>query len=103
MSIFNGLSGFASVVVGVAVAVVLPLLFDKLRKYFPTVGSFKDNFAWITRYLVLAAASIVIGAILYAQWKNGHSGAVLNPNEGFLLGYSGESTIEKMFRPKVKG
>jgi predicted membrane channel-forming protein YqfA (hemolysin III family) len=103
MSILNSLSGFASVVVGVAVAVVLPLLFDKLRTYFPAVGGFKDNYAWVVRYLVLGGVSLAVGGILYSQWKSGHPGTALNPNDGFLLGFSGESAIEKAFRPKKRG
>ena len=85
-------------------AVVLPLIFDELRKYFPPVaGTFTDKFRWVIRYLVLAVASTVIGLIIYVQWRNGHPGTALDPTQGFLLGFSGESTIEKAFRPKVTG
>jgi hypothetical protein len=103
MSSFANVSGFLSVVVGVVVAVILPLLCDTLRKYFPSVGGFWDNYQWAVRYLVLAAFSIAVGGIIYAQWRSGHPSTVLHGTDGFLLGFSGESAIEKIFRPKVKG
>jgi hypothetical protein len=104
MSIPVNVSGFVAVVLGVVVAVILPLLCDLVRRYFPTVGAgFWDNYHWAVRYIVLGGFSIVVGAIIYAQWRNGHPAGVLTGTDGFLLGFSGESAIEKMFRPKVKG
>lgn len=104
MSILSNISGFVAVILGVVVAVILPLLCDAVRKYFPAVGGgFWDNYRWAVRYIVLALFSIVVAGIIYAQWRNGHPSGVLTRTDGFLLGFSGESAIEKMFRPKVKG
>jgi hypothetical protein len=60
-------SGFVAVVFGVVVAVVLPLLCDLIRKYFPTVGSGLDNYRWVIRYIVLGVFSVVVGGIIYFQ------------------------------------
>ena len=103
MSILSNISGFVAVVLGVVVAVILPLLFDAVRKYFPPVGGFWDSYRWAVRYIVLAALSVAVALVIYMQWRNGHPSSVLNGSDGFLLGFSGESAIEKMFRPKVKG
>jgi hypothetical protein len=102
-ALFN-VSGFVAIILGVVVAVILPLLCDAVRKYFPPVGGgFWDNYQWAVRYVVLAAFSIVVAGIIYAQWRSGHPSDFLNGPDGFLLGFSGESAIEKVFRPKVKG
>jgi Na+/H+ antiporter NhaA len=103
MNFLSNVSGLVAVILGVVTAVILPLLCDAVRKYFPPVGGFWDNYRWAVRYIVLAAFSIVVAGIIYAQWRNGHPSGVLNGTDGFLLGFSGESAIEKMFRPKVQG
>jgi hypothetical protein len=105
MSILVNVSGFVAVVLGVVVAVILPLLCDLVRKYFPAVGAggFWDNYHWAVRYIVLGGFSLVVGAIIYVQWRSGHPTGVLTGTDGFLLGFSGESAIEKIFRPKAKG
>jgi|SRR5882762_719197 len=104
MNILDDTTGFVAVVIGVVVAVILPLLCDLVRKYFPALGGgFWDKYHWVARYVVLGFFSVVVGAIIYAQWRNGHPTGVLKGTDGFLLGFSGESAIEKMFRPKVTG
>jgi hypothetical protein len=104
MSILDNASGFVAVVLGVAVAVILPLLCDLVRKYFPPLGAgFWDNYRWAVRYIVLGGFSIAVGAVIYFEWRKGHPTGVLTGTDGFLLGFSGESAIEKMFRPKVRG
>jgi tryptophan-rich sensory protein len=98
----NSLEQFAFVVVGVAVAVVLPVVADKVRKYFPQTAAvgFKPP-EWVMRYIWLGIFSVAVAGVIFAGWKQQHPTGGLEWYSAFLLGYTSEASIEKILRPKA--
>jgi tryptophan-rich sensory protein len=99
----SSLEQFAFVVAGVVAAVVLPVIADQVRKYYPGTGAvgFKPP-EWLIRYLWLAAFSLLVAAVIFAGWKKQHPTEGLEWYSAFLLGFTSESSIEKVLRPKVR-
>ena len=99
----SGLEQFVFVVAGVVTAVVLPVIADKVRKYYPqdAPGEFHVP-DWLARYLWLAAFSVLVAGLIFAGFKKQNPSANLEWYSAFLLGFTSESAIEKMLRPKVQ-
>ncbi len=94
---------FLFVVAGVATAVVLPMIADKVREYYPQTGAV--NFfplpEWVQRYLWLGLFSGLVAGLIFAGWKIQHPKEGLEWYAAFLMGFTSESAIEKTLRPKA--
>jgi hypothetical protein len=95
------ISEFLFVAGGVAIAVVLPVLADAVREYYPeSFGTGWKLPRWTQRYLLLGLFSFVVAAIILAGWKS-HSPTSLEWHQALLLGFTSEAAIEKTLRPRV--
>ena len=89
------------VVAGVITAVVFPVLAAAVRKYFPqTQGGVPP---WIKKYFVLLVFGVITGVVVFAYFKHEHPGPVTAWYEPFLAGFSWQSTIDAIFRPRARG
>lgn len=101
----SGWEQFVFVVAGVVTAVVLPVIADKVRKYYPQTGavfSLKQPPEWLVRYFWLAVFSVLVAGLIFAGWKKQNPSANLEWYSALLLGFTSESAIEKVLRPKVQ-
>jgi uncharacterized membrane protein YoaK (UPF0700 family) len=83
--------------VGVILGVVLPALAAYMREYFPAVAGFPP---WIKRYLLLLLFGLGAATILLAIWKSQHQGPMPDWYTAILVGFSWQSTIEAVAKPK---
>ena len=100
----SSLEQYLYIITGVATAVVLPVIADKLRQYYPQtadVGLIKVP-EWMKKYFYLAVFSAVVAGLIFAGWKTQHPNDSLQWYSAFLLGFTSESAIEKTLRPKVE-
>jgi len=96
----NSAEQFGWIALGVATAVVLPLIADKVRKYYPQTGAVGLIPEWAQRYLLLGLFSVIVAGLIFAGWKSQHPTGNLEWYSAFLLGFTSESAIEKTLRPK---
>jgi hypothetical protein len=86
------------VVLGVLVAVVLPILVDYIKKQFPKYETAGIP-PWLKRYLFLFVFSLIVGVVSLALWKTQHPTDQLHWFTAFIVGFSWESALEKFLRP----
>jgi len=92
---------YGLVVLGVITAVLFPTISAAVRNYFPkTQGGVPP---WVKKYIVLAIFGMVTGLVVFAYFKHEHPGPVTAWYEPFLAGFSWQSTIDAIFRPKPRG
>jgi hypothetical protein len=99
----SSIEQYLYIIAGVATAVVLPVIADKLRQYYPQTAAvgFKVP-EWVKKYFYLAVFSAVVAGLILAGWKSQHPNDSLQWYSAFLLGFTSESAIEKTLRPKVE-
>jgi|ERR1700723_559467 len=95
----NDAMSYIWIVIGVIVAVVLPVLAAYIRKEFPPTAAIGIP-PWMKRYLVLFIFSLVVGLVSLALWKNQHPTDQLSWFTAFLVGFGWESALEKFLHPK---
>jgi hypothetical protein len=88
--------------VGVIVAVLLPVLKGLVQGYFGGSRGEAILPEWAKRYLVLLAFGALTAIAVLAVWKSQNPDAQLEWYTAFLLGFTAEATLEKLFqRPAV--
>jgi hypothetical protein len=90
---------FGIIALGVIAGVIFPVLAAAVRRYFPPVAGGIPP--WLKRYAVLLLFGIVSAAILSAIWEAQHQGPMVDWFTAFLWGYSGQSTIDALARPRA--
>lgn len=97
----NDLTAYLYAVLGVAVAVVLPVLAGYIKQQFP--HPLRAGLPlWVKRYLALLIFSMIVALATLAIWKSQNPDAQLHWFTAFLLGFGWESAIEKFFNPSAK-
>ncbi len=89
------------IVLGVIVAVVLPVLMASVRKEFPRAKA-PGMPPWLKRYLILGVFSLVVGVATLAIWRAVNPDALFTWHNMFLVGFGWESAIEKFLHPKAE-
>jgi hypothetical protein len=97
------LEAYGLVCFGVVTAVVFPVLASAVRKYFPKGQSIAGLPDWLAKYLILGAFGLVTGVMVFAVFKQMHPGPITNWYGPYLAGVGWESTLDAIFRPKVRG
>jgi hypothetical protein len=87
------------VVLGVIVAVLLPVLSALIRKEFPSTAAVGIP-PWLKRYALLFFFSLVVGLLSLAIWKSQNPQGELHWFTALLIGFAWESALEKFLRPK---
>jgi branched-subunit amino acid transport protein len=88
------------IVVGVIVAVLLPILADYIRRTFPPSAAESVGIPpWLKRYLLLFVFSLVVALVSLALWKTQHPSDSLQWFTAFMIGFGWESALEKFMRP----
>jgi len=95
----NDLKAYGFVVLGVAVAVLLPILAAYVRREFPPTGTTGVP-PWLKRYGVLLVFSLVVGLVSLAIWKSQNPQVVPHWFTSLLIGFGWESALEKLFHPR---
>jgi hypothetical protein len=95
----SDLEAFGFVWLGVIIGVILPVLAAYMRSYFPAVAA-PGIPPWMKRYAYLLAFGLVAATIVLAIWKSQHEGPMPNWYTAILVGYSWQSTIEAVAKPK---
>src|SRR5262249_39936829 len=93
------LVAYLFVVLGVFVAVILPVVTAFVRKEFPPVADVTVP-PWLRRYGALLLLSLIAGIVSLAIYRNANPAGELSWFNAFLLGFGWESLIEKVGRPK---
>lgn len=96
----NDLWAYLFVAAGVAAAVLLPFLAEKVRKEFPPTAGIGIPL-WAKRFLLLFAFSLVTALVALAIWRAQNPGGELHWFTAFLIGFGWESAVEKFLRPKA--
>jgi hypothetical protein len=93
------LNAYAWIVLGVIVAVVLPVVSAYVRREFPaTQGGFALP-PWVIRYLLLLLFGLIAGLAAFAIWRSANPDTQLHWFTAFLIGFGAESTLEKFLHP----
>jgi hypothetical protein len=95
----SDLTAYLFVVLGVFVAVLLPVLSAYIRKEFPATGAIGLP-PWLKRYLLLFVFSLVVGLVSLAIWKSLNPQGELHWFTALLIGFGWESALEKFLHPK---
>ena len=96
----SDLAAYMWVVLGVIVAVILPVLAAYIKKQFPTLETGLPP--WLKRYLALLIFSMIVALVSLAIWKGQNPTAQLSWFTAFLIGFGWESAIEKFLGPRTK-
>src|SRR5262245_50519704 len=94
----SDVAAYVWVVIGVIVAVVLPMLSAKIRKEFPAVAGVTVP-PWVRRYGLLLIFSLVAAVACLAIWRAANPSTELHWFTAFLIGFAFESTLEKFLHP----
>jgi hypothetical protein len=95
----TNLEAYGLVVLGVIAGVLFPVISGIVRKYFPQQQG--TGFpTWLVKYLWLLLFGLFAGVIAFAIFLKAHPGPVTNWYEPFLAGFSCQSTIDAILRPK---
>jgi hypothetical protein len=95
----SNLEAYGFVVLGVIAGVLFPVISAKVRKYFPQEQGVTIP-RWLVRYLWLLGLGLLAGAAAFAVFLKAHPGPVTNWYEPFLAGFSCQSTLDALGRPK---
>src|SRR5690242_5599174 len=87
------------VVLGVAAAVLMPVLSALIRSEFPPTGAGALP-PWVKRYLALFVFSLVVGLVSLAIWRSVNPQGELHWFTALLIGFGWESALEKFLHPK---
>lgn len=93
------------IVLGVVVAVVLPVLWAYIGKMFPKATFIQrpaNMWPWMKKYLLLLLFSGIVALASFAIWRNTNPSGQLSWFTAFLLGFGWESALEKFLRPNPK-
>lgn len=94
----SDLQAYLFVVLGVVVAVLMPVLSARIRKEFPPTGAIGVP-PWLKRYLLLFFFGLVVGVVSLAIWKSQNPQGVLHWFTALLIGFGSESALEKFLHP----
>lgn len=95
----NDFTAYMYIVLGVVVAVVLPILAAAIRKEFPVVQGIGFP-PWLRRYMLLFVFSLVVAIASLAVWRSQNPNAHLQWYSAFMIGFGWESALEKFLHPK---
>jgi uncharacterized membrane protein YedE/YeeE len=88
------------IVLGVIVAVLLPILADYVKKTFPRLATESVGIPpWLKQYLLLFVFSLIVALVSLALWKTQHPTDTLQWFTAFMVGFGWESALEKFMRP----
>jgi hypothetical protein len=96
----SDLGAYMWVVLGVIVAVILPVLAAYIKKQFPTTKA--DLPPWLKRYGALLIFSMIVALVSLAIWKGQNPTTHPTWFTAFLIGFGWESAIEKFLNPVTK-
>jgi hypothetical protein len=92
---------YGFVVLGVIAGVLFPVISALVRKYFPQEQGVIIP-RWLVKYFWLLVFGLFAGVIAFAIFLKAHPGPVTNWYEPFLAGFSCQSTIDALLRPKQR-
>jgi hypothetical protein len=95
----SDLAAYMYIVLGVLVAVLLPVLSAYIRAEFPSIEGVGLP-PWLKRYLLLFVFSLIVAVVSLALWESQNPTTELHWFTAFLIGFGWESALEKFLHPK---
>jgi MFS family permease len=95
----SNLEVYGFVVLGVIAGVLFPVISAIVRTYFPREQGVAIPL-WLVKYLWLFGFGLFAGVIAFAIFLRAHPGPITNWYEPFLAGFSSQSAIDAILRPK---
>jgi protein-S-isoprenylcysteine O-methyltransferase Ste14 len=90
---------YAGVALGVALAVVYPVLKGYIKKQFPPVAALSLP-PWVKKYTALLVFSLITALILLAVYRANNPDTDLGLWKALLLGFGWEASMEKLITTK---
>jgi uncharacterized BrkB/YihY/UPF0761 family membrane protein len=92
----NDLITFLLIAAGVAISVVYPAIWGKVRKAFPEVaGASLWRRPWVQKYTLLLVFSLITAFIAFAIYRSANPHAKITWYAAVILGIGWEAIIEK--------